>query len=292
MQLNIEVQAQRAQRLVAQIPRQARFAGAQALNGAAFQLRADWRAEMARVFDRPKPYVLDSIWVGRKARPDSLQAWVYPRDAGGKGVDPEKSLLAEVFGGRRRAKRFEVALQRAGILPPGFAAVPARWLVADPASGDGHGGVNGPFIVRLLSYLRAFGEQGYRANMTDKGRAKVSGRGRWIDGRFRGAHTKAGASGRGAYAYRKGGVDYFVSRGRGEYTGRGSWQNGQQQRLAAGIWQRTGTHGSDLKPVFLFTPLPRYRVRLQLAELAQQAMTVHLPSLYAAAFQRAMESAR
>lgn len=293
MNLNIQVQGIEAlQRRMAQLPRQARYAGARALNDAAFKLREDLRQELGRAFDRPTPYITNSPRVTRMASPESPQAWVAPAYQGGKGVDPDKVLLAEVFGGTRRLKRFEIALQRKGILPNGMAAVPATWLLADPAAGDGHGGIKGSFIVRLLSFLQAFGEQGYRANMTDKGRAKLSGRGRWINGRFHGAHTKKGTSGAGSMAFRQGGVEYFVSRGKAETIGRGSWKNGQQQHLPAGIWQRTGIYGADVKPVFLFTRMPRYAVRLQLRPLAERAMAVHFPQAFAAQFQRAMESAR
>ena len=293
MRLNIQVQGIEAlQRRIAQMPRQARYAGARALNDTAFKLRDELRAEITRSFDRPTPYVQNSVRVTRMATTESPQAWVAPAYQGGKGVDPDKVLLAEVFGGTRRLKRFEVAFQRKGILPNGMAMVPATWLLADPAAGDGYGGIKGSFIVRLLSFLRAFGEQGYRANMTDKGRAKVSGRGRWINGRFHGAHTKKGASGDGSMAFRQGGVEYFVSRGKGEFAGRGSWKNGQQQHLPAGIWQRSGIYGAEVKPVFLFTRMPRYAVRLQLRPLADRAMSVHFPPAFQAQFARAMESAR
>lgn len=294
MNLNIQVQGIAAlQRRVANMPKQMRYAGSVALNFAAAKLSDDWKAEIGRVFDRPTPYVQNSPRVTRYAKPETLQAWVAPAYPGGKGVDPDKVLLAEVFGGARRAKRFEVAFRRAGVLPQNMAMVPASWLLADPAAGDGHGGIKGSFITRLISYLQAAGTiHGNNANMTAKRRAKLSGKGRWISGRFHGAHTKKGSSGAGSMAVRQGGVEYFVSKGRAEFTGRGSWKHGQQQHLRAGIWQRTGLYGADVKPVFLFTRMPRYQVRLKTADLAARAMQVHLPPLYRAALQRALETAR
>ena len=299
MQLTFQIQgAAEAQRRIAQVPKQARFAAAQALNGAAGLLREDWKAELVRAFDRPTPYITDSIRVQGYATRENLRAVVGPRYPGGKGVDPEKVLLAEVLGGPRRPKRFEVALRRAGILPNGLAAVPATWVTTDPASADGFGGVSGPFIVRLLSALRAFGEVGYRANATDRTAAKRSGRGRWVNGRFYGAHTKVGASGRGAAAFRQGGVEYFVSRGRGStiitrrQAAAGRFGDGADQHLPAGIWQRTGLYGAVVKPVFLFTRMPRYRQRLGLQALADRAMGVHFPPLFQAAFRNAMATAR
>lgn len=298
MQLTIHTDTSRAQRLLTQVPRQARFAAAQALNSAAFLSRGDWQAQMRAVFDRPTPYVVDSIWVAKRATREDLHAEVGPRYFGGKGVDPEKILLAEAFSGVRRPKRFEIALRRAGVLPQNMAAVPASWVTVDPASADGFGGVKGSYIVRLLSYLQAFGEQGYRANMTLANRKKLSGQGRWINGRFYGAHTKKGASGAGAAAVRQGGVSYFVSKGRGatvvtrRQAAAGRFGDGHDQHLPAGIWQRSGLYGEDVKPVFLFTRMPRYRARLDLQGLADRARTVHFPPLFDAAFKRAMETAR
>jgi hypothetical protein len=152
--------------------------------------------------------------------------------------------------------------------------------------------VKGSFIVRLLSVLQAFGEQGYRANMTARNIAKLSGKGRWVNGRFYGAQTKKGSGRQGAMALRQGGVEYFVSRGKGEFTGRGSWKSGQQQHLPAGIWQRSGLYGADVKPVFLFTRMPRYVARLNLPEIAQRAMGEHFPAAFSARLQRALATAR
>jgi hypothetical protein len=298
MQLNIQVDSSRAQRLVTSVPRQARFAAAQALNGAAFQSRLDWQAQIRAVFDRPTPFIEQSIWVGKRATREDLHAEVGPRYYGGKSVDPEKVLLAEAFGGVRRPKRFEVALRRAGVLPQNMAAVPARWVTTDPATADGYGGVKGSFIVRLLSYLQAFGEVGYRANMTLANRKKLSGQGRWANGRFYGAHTKVGASGAGVAAFRQGGVAFFVSKGRGSsvvtrrQAAAGRFGDGHDQHLPAGIWQRSGAGGFDVKPVFLFTRMPRYRVRMDLVALADRARNEHFPPLFDAAFRRAMETAR
>ena len=59
---------------------------------------------------------------------------------GGKGIEPEKILQAEIFGGSRRPKRSEVALRRVGILPDGYFLVPGQ---ACPL--DQYGNVKGSF---------------------------------------------------------------------------------------------------------------------------------------------------
>jgi hypothetical protein len=288
----IELQGlKRAQdRLRGSLPRQLQFGASRALNDVAYKVREAMVQGMRQAFDRPTPYILKSPWVGKTATRDSLEAWVYPRDVGGKSVDPSKVLRASVAGGQRRLKRFEIALQRAGILQPGLAAVPAPRIVTG-REGDGYGGVRGPFIVRLLSYLQAFGEQGYRANMTERNRLRLSGRGRW-EGRFIGAQTKRYAASRGAMAYRQGGVEYFVSKGRGQYTGRGSWKNGQRQHLAAGIWERSGLRGASVKPVFYFRAIPSYQARLPLKDIGDQVVVKHLPAAIQQRTDEAVRTAR
>lgn len=219
-----------------------RQATTKALNDTAFKVQKDWKDEMRRVFDRPTPYVISSVRV-EKATDANQQATIEPKYMGGKGVDPAKVLAAEMLGGPRRLKRSEVALQRAGILPSGYYTVPgegARNLL------DAYGNIKGSFIVQLLSYMKAFSEQGYRANMTDKRKAKLADRGR---------------SARG-YAVING-VEYFVSMG--------NLRGGKTRHLHAGIWARSGIHGSVVKPILMFVKQPQYKVRVDLNRFANPA---------------------
>ena len=138
-----------------------------AINDTAFEARVDLQEAMRQEFDRVTPYMVRSVWVA-KATVENQTATVWPRYMGGKGVDPAKILLAQVRGGPRRNKRFEVALQRAGLLPQGMAAVPAGGL--DPAHVDAYGNVKGSFIVQLLSYLKALDQRhGDKSNMSASG---------------------------------------------------------------------------------------------------------------------------
>ena len=147
-----------------------------------------------------------------------------------------------------------------GVLPPGWGIVPAAG--AKPHM-DAFGNVRGSFLVQLLSYLQAFGEQGYRANMTDKRRANLAGK--------RGAKIT--------------GVEYFISRGPGMWYGR-------QQRLPAGIWSRTGTHGSDIKPVFMFVNAGSYRKLIDMERIARSIVAKVWDVEFTAAMAEAMRTAR
>lgn len=205
-----------------------------AINDTAFHVRKEMQRELGQVFDRPTPYILKSVQVQQAtvARPE---ATIAPTYMGGKGVDPQKVLKAEVEGGARNLKRHEVALQRVGILPAGyFTVIPKDPF---PGSDDGRGNVRGPFMVQLLSYFRAFGEQGYKANMTDKRRNKLHNIG-------------TNASGHKSIN----GVVYFVTYG--------GLRSGQGEHLQAGIWAKSGTHGVNVRPVLLFVHAPKYESRI------------------------------
>lgn len=141
-------------------------------------------SEMKEVFDRPTPWTLGGL---RFKRPTSSKpaVTIWLEEFGGKGTPAAKFLAAEILGGPRRHKRFELALISRGLMPPGSFAVPGR-----QAPIDGYGNVPGPFIVRMLSDLQAFGEQGYRANR--KGARKGARRTNYFFVPPKGSHLKPG----------------------------------------------------------------------------------------------------
>ncbi|MGL4526735.1 MAG: hypothetical protein ACRCUC_07140, partial [Aestuariivirga sp.] len=164
-------------------------------------------------------------------------------------------ISPDYLGGTRAYKAAEKRLQSIGLMPAGSYMVPASWVLADGKLTDAYGNVRGPFIRTLLSYFAAFTEAGYGGNMGRDKKAKLARRGR----------SPAG------YA-RINGVEYFISLGRGR---RGP--NGAVQHLAAGIWQRTGTHGSAIKPVFHFTRTPRYVQRWRFHDIADSIAQREFP---------------
>lgn len=216
---------------------QAKQAYADGLSDGGFRARREWQREMREQFDRPTPYILKSVYV-RKATPERLSVEIEPTYFGGKGVDPQKILQAQEFGGPRRDKRSEAALRRIGILPAGYqTAMPAAPY---PGSDDGRGNVRGGFLVRLLSYFQAMGEQGYRANMTDKRKARL----------HKGTKDRQG-------------VRFFVAYGR--------LRSGPTQHLAPGIWAATGTQGGVVRPVLMFVRAGVYDARISRERVAERA---------------------
>ncbi|NIF82304.1 hypothetical protein F3J24_02100 [Comamonas sp. Tr-654] len=232
---------------------QAAKAYAKALNDTGFEIRRAMQDEMRAVFDRPTDYILRSPFV-HMATAARLSVTIEPTYMGGKGIDPQKILDAQTWGGRRRDKRSEVALKRAGILPAGYqTAIPDEARGGPyPGSDDGKGNLRGPFLVQLISYFQAFGEQGYKANMSDQGYLRV----------HRGTKKQAG---------RRYFVAYGKTRGGPRITQKGE-QDERTAHLAPGIWAASGTGGADVRPVLMFVrPGRGYLPRFDMDKVAKRA---------------------
>lgn len=233
-----------------------REAYAKAINDTAFVARKAMQDEMGAVFDRPTNYILKSPKVVA-ATPENTTAYILPTldtrnlpSKGGKvGVDPQKILRAQAFGGKRHDKKSELAFQRAGILPAGYqTAIPTTPY---PGSHDGRGNLRGAFLAQLISYLQAYGEQGYRANMrADKKRAM------------------ANKQAIGSIANKR---TYQTTLGRRYFVAYGRLRGGVTGHLAPGIYAASGTHGVDIKPVLMFVKPGDYTTRLDTERIAKAA---------------------
>lgn len=126
------------------------YAANGALNIIGKRAREDLRAEMPRVFDRPNAWTLNSIRVLESTRETLTVRLFVKDDAPNNGTRPEEYLLPEVFGGGRNEKRFEAALRYAGILPPGWRAMPG-----EGAKLDQYGNMARGEIQRILTAVKA-----------------------------------------------------------------------------------------------------------------------------------------
>lgn len=236
------------------------FAASRALNDAAKEVEKQATDQLRQRLDRPTAYALRAIKVLEWSNKNKLHAVIGLRtDNPGKGTPWNKAFAHLFKGGDRRWKRFEGALRRRGIIPPGMAAVVPRassWA----AKVNQYGNIQASQIVQLLSYFRAFGEQGYKANMTtetrDK-RAKVK--------RVKGYKTITG-------------VQYFVAK--------------PGSHLAPGIWAKRGTHGVDVAPVLLFVKRPRYSRYINMADIGTRVLRSTFPRALGARLAAATVGAR
>lgn len=233
-----------------------------ALNAAAYAGATAAKSEMDRAFDRPTPWVKGAVQyikaglAGSSVRNpgvfdqfgkpafekiggDRMTAVIDLDRWGNKQqVSVSDVLRAEIEGGGRRHKRHEVALQRVGILPAGMFIVPGG-----AAQLDAYGNMNRGQINQIISWFRAFGEQGYRANMTDKTRGRL-GKG----------NKRTGARG----------FSYVLLRNK-------------YGKLPAGIYQRVVTgFGSALRPVMVFVKAPRYQKKYDFYGVAKKAALLQL----------------
>ena len=150
-----------------------KVAAVAALNDAAYAGAQEAKKAMAQVFDRPTPWVIGGVRYV-KARKDRLESSIDFDQWGNKtNVTVGKVLQAEIFGGQRKYKRHELALQRAGILPVGMFITPGPAAIKDQ-----YGNMAASQIVQIVSWFQGFEtHSGARQNMTDKTKMKImSGR--------------------------------------------------------------------------------------------------------------------
>lgn len=139
------------------------FAVALALTKTAQHTQYKLRQEMKRVFDRPKPYTLNSTFV-RPATKRSLVAEVKIKDDPFP-LPPVKWIKNQVYGGDRRFKAFEKLMIEKGVMPPGTVSVPAK-----SARLDAYGNLSPGQLMRILSDLSA--QRDPLNNATREGKAK------------------------------------------------------------------------------------------------------------------------
>lgn len=242
-----------ARRLEGVATKQVEYATMVTLNRAAYETTQELKREMGRVFDNPTAWVRGGIRY-KKATKSKLVATVDLDFWGNKQtVSVDHVLKAEIHGGQRRMKRFEVALSRIGILPSGMGVVPGA-----AARTDAHGNMSAGQIVQILSWFKAFGEQGYWANMRDGG--KRLGR----------DNKKTGQRG----------FAYFALKQR-------------HGKLLPGIYQRFKTgFGYAVKPVMIFVRMPSYKARFDFYGVGHRTAMNYLQRELPAAVAEAVRTAR
>lgn len=210
------------------------YATAVALTRTAKAAKDEVERQLPSLIDRPTAYTLHGFRL-YPATKKNLVAVVDFRVAMGRGTSARDYLAPLVYGGERKLKAFERSLQGTGLMPSGYAAIPGS-----AAKMDDYGNMSRGQIVQILSYFKAFGEQGYSANMTDKRRQKLS-----KDNKRTGAR----------------GVTYFIGRPGGN-------------RLPLGVWQKTnfGAAGTSIKPVIIFVAKVAYKQRLDVPGIASRVV--------------------
>ena len=220
-----------------------------ALNDAAFLGKKETEKRIAEAFDRVTPWIAKSVRYV-KAKGDKLESSIDFDYWGNKtGVTAGKVLSAEIYGGQRRHKRHEVALQRLGILPSGMFIVPG-----EAAQMDGYGNMSASQIRQILSWFSAAEmTAGSTQNMTEKTRNRL----------------RKGSMRKGRVTN---GFEYFVVQpGQRREFQRANGGKGTH-KMQPGIYQRIFLgQGTAIKPVMIFVKSPAYKQRLDFYRIVGDA---------------------
>jgi hypothetical protein len=223
--------------------RQITFALNNTLNDLAFMAKKDHKRYVNKVFDRPTKWTENATEVlksSRSAKSErNMKAIVKLKATAFKAVGATQYLKAQAMGGTRADKRSEKLMRDKGILPD------HHQTLIMPKYQDKHGNIRGSLVVKILSYLRSFSEQGYNMN-------------RPYIPEGRNGRTKAAikAAERTEAAIAKNADKYFVLTSR--KTGK-----------KIGIFERKGRATKNnplgnIEPVIMFIPTPRYTKRYDL----------------------------
>jgi len=232
---------------------QVRFATARALTQTAVAGREAVRAEMDRAFDRPTPWTKRMVRY-EPATKDSLEARVLLSEDTSKNIPASLALRHEVEGGARNWKRFELQLQRIGMLGLDENAVPGG-----AAKIDAYGNMARSQIIQILAYFQAFSQSGYRANTTAKRKAKLA------------KGTKSTQGWR-----------FWYKRDR---PGRGIYLS--TRKLLEGKYVH-----EDMKPILMFVRRGRYTGRLDMAGAVERVARATFQGSFKTALAAAMRTAR
>lgn len=251
MQISVKIEGLDAvKKGLAAMQKELPYAIARSLSKTAVAVKEGEYKHMAQVFDRPTPYTMRSLYT-QPATQDKLESrvWLKEKLEAGKGTAATQYLGPQIFGGSRNLKRHEIALQRIGILPQGMYCVPGKG-----AKIDAYGNMSSGQIVQILSYFQAFGEMGYRANITEAKKVKMA----------KGTKKTAG-------------MVYFALKRR-------------KSRMPAGIYQQTA--GGSPTLLIAFVRQPKYRKLFEFWEVAEKVAQEKWRGLFDEAMEAALSKAR
>lgn len=148
--------------------KQIHYAGVLANTRLASAISKEEKIELARILDRPTPWILKAFRM-RAATKSKPQSAVYVTDdyKNAKGSSHADILAPHIFGKRRNVKRFEERLRDKNYLGNGSYVVPAGGAVLNK-----YGNVKSGQITQILSVLGAHTESGFTANTTANSRKR------------------------------------------------------------------------------------------------------------------------
>lgn len=153
-------------RRVDQLGRAGSVAGAIALTRSMKDAQGAVVDTMKQVFDRPTRYALNGTFI-KPATKNNLEARLWVKDEAFKGTPAERFLGPQIFGGARVQKGMERLLERAGLMPAGWMAMPGAG-----AQLDANGNVKRSQVVQILSQLRLQRGAGFESRASNSTRSR------------------------------------------------------------------------------------------------------------------------
>jgi len=266
--MNISMDINQTTKIIKNAKKQINYATSKTINDLLFGIKERSLKQFESIFDKPNMNFLKGSFIIKKASKAQLVGSIGISDSKkGKGASPLDVLGHQINSAKRGNRRCENLMKRQGLMGSSMYALPSR----SAGSGviDQYGGISGKFSSWIISYLRLYDKAGFTANMTDKKRNRVH---------------KIGKSKSG---YKKiNGVIYFLSAGKEGF-------GGQRSHLQAGIWKKTGTHGSDVEPVILFfNSKSSYKKRFFFEEIAKGYVNKNAPTLLRKNLDQAFRTAK
>lgn len=291
--LTVRVDMTETERQLNELEReQVPYAASLALTGVAGHAQASTVEQIRAKLHMPTRYTLDALFI-KPAKKDKLESMVFVKDGKGarrytdsrfpglgnafvaEGLNAQKTIGHLFAGGSREWKGIEWRFKERGLLPRGMAMVPGEGCPL-----DANGNVAKEFLMQMLAYFEAFRDT--KQNMSAERREE------YLWGKTKLAGRRSGAA-------IINGIEYFISRGKGQWFGGHSWKRGRLQHLPPGIWQRV-QHGSGgrsfVRPMLMFVKQPTgYRRYFDLEATAQAAKDQHWQAEWDRAFDIAMRTA-
>lgn len=265
---------------LANYPKQVAFAMVKGLNDIGTGLNKFNTSKLndPSIIDKPTKYTLNAFYLSKATKQSPVVT------IGLKDVPKHSTHYLEplIKGGPRHKKGNEVAFGNQW-LAPGKAADELGLI-------DAYGNFKRSKIQQLLSYFSAAERSaGYSANSTNATRAKLAKMKRtyWDSktGKMK-TVTKKQLTKDPTRGYKTiGGKQYFIS------MGKGSGELGNQH-LSKGIYQKSGVHGVDVKPILMVVKTPKYTVKLDFFGYSREWVAKNAAPIMSAAVDYAIKTAR
>jgi hypothetical protein len=259
MQIKIDSNFKDLERKFSAYGKQVRFAAATTLTEQAVRARVEVKAAMQTAFDAPTRWTLEGMRI-EKAKPAKLESGLYFKD--GRQGDPKSALhylIPQIYGGQRRAKRFEGRFRMQGYIVGQERLLPTKY-----AQIDAFGNMSRGQLTKILSQLKTAVVQGDYSNASDSKRSRA----------------------------KRAVTQYFWSNGPGKP------QRGNPRRkdhLMRGVWEvRRFGFGNSVRPILLVSSpgRVRYARRFDFPGIVQRSTSRNFNAIFQEKMRMALASAR